>query len=225
MRLASHTTERAIQIPACGSTLHGELTLPVGASGVVLLAGSSLSPEQASGQQHIMRALTRGGLGTLLLDIPATPEHEPTWTARRHRFDVPLLAERLVCATQSVREDAALSGLRVGYYASGAASTAALVAAAGLADRVSAVVVRGGRPDFAGAHLARISAATLLIVGGADRAMIDVSERAYEELQCVRRLVVVPGATHRFDESGALDEVATLATDWFQLHLEAAVRA
>jgi pimeloyl-ACP methyl ester carboxylesterase len=225
MRLASYTMQRMVHIPARSTTLHGELTLPAGASGIVVFAGSAPSADDPSGQQYVMRALARGGLGTLVLDLAATPDEAAALRTRRHRFDVPFLAERLVCATQWLREDAALAELRVGYFASGAGSAAALAAAAGLATRVSAVVVRGGRPDFAGGHVGRITAATLLIVGGADRAMIDVVESAYDRLLCTKRMVVVPGATHRFVESGALEEVAMLAADWFQLHLEAAVRA
>jgi pimeloyl-ACP methyl ester carboxylesterase len=217
--------ERVMHIPAGAATLEGELTLPAGATGIVVFAASGLATGDASRNRHVMRALQRSGLGTLILDLAGTADEAAELRTRRYRFDVPLLAERLVHVTRTIREDNALRGLRVGYFASGAGSAVALAAAAGLSDRVSAVVTRGGRPDFAGAHLARITAATLFIVGGADRALIGISEDAYEQLHCVKQLVVVPGATHRFEESGALDEVAVLATDWFQSHLEAAVRA
>jgi pimeloyl-ACP methyl ester carboxylesterase len=214
-----------MHIPAGAATLDGDLVLPAGASGIVVVAACGLSADDAQRHRYVARALQRAGLGTLMLDLAGTAAEAAALRTRRYRFDVPFLAERLVQVTQWLRSDTALRGLRIGYFASGAGSAAALAAAAGLADRVSAVVTRGGRPDFAGAHLARIIAATLFIVGGADRAMTGVSEAAYDRLHCVKRLVVVPGATHRFEESGASEEVALLASEWFQFHLEAAVRA
>lgn len=225
MQLASVSMERAVHIPAGAATLEGMLTLPAGATGIVVLAEIGSSRRDPSCSRYVAGELQRSGLGTLMLELVGSAEEEAELRTRRYRFDILFLAERLVHTTRWISNESALRGLRVGYFASAASSAAALAAAAGLVDRIHAVVTRGGRPDFAGAHLERITAATLFIVGGADRAMLDVNEGAYDRLHCVKRLVVVPGATHRFEEAGAPEEVASLATDWFQRHLEAAVRA
>lgn len=223
MRLAPVHMEHAVRITSGAETLEGRLVLPAGATGMVVFAAGNGSSADDSQYRYVAAHLQRSGLGTLLFDEQAVAQ-TAEFRTRMDRLNIPLLAERLVHATRWINAERDLRGLRVGCFAAGATSAAALAAAAGLGSRVSAVAVRGGRPDLAGAHLERITAATLFIVTSADRAMLEVNEAAYERLHCTKRLVVAPGATHRFDEGSALGEVASLAGDWFQDHIEAAVR-
>jgi len=222
MRLAPVHMEHAVRITSGAETLEGRLVLPAGATGMVVFAAGNGSSADDSQYRYVAAHLQRSGLGTLLFDEPAA-EQAAEFRTRTDRLNIPFLAERLVHATRWINAERDLRGLRLGCFAAGATS-AAVLAAAGLGSRVSAVAIRGGRPDLAGAHLERITAATLFIVTSADRAVLEVSEAAYERLHCTKRLVVAPGATHRFDEGSALGEVASLAGDWFQDHIEAAVR-
>jgi dienelactone hydrolase len=158
------------------------------------------------------------GLGTLLLDL--LTEHEAY--DRRNVFDIPLLAGRMVEAVRFARADAELSSLPIGLFGASTGAAAALVAAAQLPQEVAAVVSRGGRPDLAGPALSQVRAATLLIVGGADYGVIDLNRDAFAALTCEKRLEIVPGATHLFEEPGTLDKVVDLAAQWFNAHFEAA---
>jgi dienelactone hydrolase len=158
------------------------------------------------------------GLGTLLLDLLTEREAHD----RRNVFDIPLLAERMVEAVRFARSDAELAGLRIGLFGASTGAAAALVAAAQLPQDVDAVVSRGGRPDLAGEALKQVRAATLLIVGGSDSGVIDLNRNAFDMLACEKKLEIVPGATHLFEEPGTLDKVVDLAAQWFNEHFEAA---
>lgn len=194
--------------------LTGLLGVPEGAAGIVIFAHGSGSGRLSPRNTYVADRLREAGLATFLLDL-LTPAEEDD---RRRVFDIGLLASRLARATEWVRGNPRLSGLRIGYFGASTGSGAALVAAAG-DDHVGAVVSRGGRPDLAGDALDRVRAPTLLIVGGEDAPVIAMNEEALERLACEKKLVIVPGATHLFEEPGALDLVVAHATDWFRRHL------
>ncbi|MDX6348057.1 MAG: putative phosphoribosyl transferase [Streptomyces sp.] len=201
---------------AGGVRLTGDLTLPDGAEAVVAFSHGTGSSRHSPRNRAVGSALNEAGLGTLLLDL-LTPEEEAD---RGAVFDIGLLARRLTDVTRRLRAEA--DGLPIGYFGASTGAAAALSAAADAADAgedIAAVVSRGGRPDLAGPRLGHVRAPTLLIVGGADRAVLDLNRRAQEELRCPNLLHVVPGATHLFEEPGALDQVAHLAKDWFLGHL------
>ena len=207
-----------IHINAAGVTLEGNLIIPNGATGVVLFAHGSGSSRFSSRNRHVAEVLrTQGSLATLLIDL-LTAEEELVDTRTAHlRFDIELLADRLVGTSEwLVREH---PNLKIGLFGASTGGGAALVAAARVPDRIKAVVSRGGRPDLAGAALPHVKAPTLLIVGGDDTPVIRLNERALRLLRCDKQLVIVPGATHLFEEHGALEEVARLATDWFTARL------
>ncbi|NTW41079.1 MAG: phosphoribosyltransferase, partial [Cellulomonadaceae bacterium] len=200
-----------VQIPVGGVTLDGRLVLPEGARGAVLFAHGSGSSRHSPRNRFVAEVLQRAGLGTLLLDL-LTPDEE---LDRANVFDVELLAGRLAAATAWLltRPDAA--ACRIGYFGASTGAAAALWAAADPRSTVSAVVSRGGRPDLAAPRLAGVRAPTLLVVGGADTDVLELNRRALALLRCPRHLAVVAGATHLFEEPGALDEAAGLARDWF----------
>jgi len=216
------TTE--ITIPAGTATLAGALTLPEGAHTLVLFAHGSGSSRHSPRNQFVARTLNNAGLATLLFDL-LTPNEEriDSYTAE-FRFNIELLAARLSYATKWTREQANTRELDIGYFGSSTGAAAALVAAAEFPD-VAAVVSRGGRPDLAGDALPKVEAPTLLIVGGKDEVVITLNEQAQREMCSEVKLEIVPGATHLFEEPGALDRVAKLATDWFLRHSDAAKSA
>jgi len=208
-----------IRIPAGHATLDGNLTIVDRAIGLVLFAHGSGSSRHSPRNQFVARTLNNAGLATLLFDL-LTPEEELVdMRTAELRFDIDLLAERLVHATQWTELQPATRDLRVGYFGSSTGGGAALVAAAQLPDQIGAVVSRGGRPDLAGDCLPKVKAPTLLIVGGEDHVVIDVNEQARAEMRCEVKIDIVPGATHLFEEPGALEQVAQLASDWFMRHL------
>jgi pimeloyl-ACP methyl ester carboxylesterase len=209
-----------IFIPLKEVKLGGELNLPPDASSLVLFAHGSGSSRHSPRNQFVARALRKQGkIGTLVFDL-LTAEEEKTEVHTRHlRFNIPLLAERLVAVTQWALDTVTTRDLNVGYFGSSTGAAAALVAAAELRDTVGAVVSRGGRPDLAGDALGHVRAATLLIVGGYDKPVMPLNEEAYYLLHCERALRIVPGASHLFEESGALEKVAQMAADWFAGHL------
>ncbi len=209
-----------VQIPSGEAVLEGELSVPVGASGIVLFAHGSGSSRHSPRNQYVARVIREAGAGTLLFDL-LTREEEAIDVRTRHlRFDIDLLARRLADATDWIRGESETSHLRVGYFGSSTGGGAALVAAARVGDSVGAVVSRGGRPDLAGEALRRVRSPTLLIVGEYDAQVIALNEKAYSLLQCEKELRIVPGATHLFEEPGTLEEVARLAAEWFQRHLQ-----
>ena len=208
-----------VQIPAGRALLSGNLTIPDDAIALVLFAHGSGSSRHSPRNQFVARTLNRAGLGTLLFDL-LTPEEEALDTyTREHRFNIGLLAERLVHATKWIRQQEASRDLRIGYFGSSTGGAAALVAAADLPEDAGAVVSRGGRPDLAGDALPRVQAPTLLIVGGNDDIVIELNEMARDQMRCEVKLEIIHGATHLFEEPGALEQVSKLASDWFSLYL------
>ncbi|MGE5169656.1 MAG: dienelactone hydrolase family protein [Rudaea sp.] len=213
---------REVRIPADHGSLTGDLVLPPRAGALVLFAHGSGSSRKSPRNTWVAGELQRAGVATLLFDLLTREEEARDVYTREHRFDIPLLARRLAQATRFVDAQPDLAALPLGYFGASTGSAAALVAAHGLGARVRAVVSRGGRPDLAGAQaLAGVTAATLLIVGGNDDVVLDLNEQALREMTCEKRLVVVPGATHLFEEPGTLEEVAALASRWFVEHLVA----
>jgi dienelactone hydrolase len=187
--------------------------LPDGADAVVVFAHGSGSSRVSPRNRRVAEALGERGLGTLLFDLLSEEE------ARDRAFDIPLLAERLLAATRWLAERTETRGLQIGYFGASTGAAAALIAAARTAHDVGAVVSRGGRPDLARSELAYVRAPTLLIVGGRDTAVLDLNRAALAALRCEKKLSIVPGATHLFEEPGALDTVIELAGDWFVGHL------
>jgi len=213
----------AVRIAAGRASLDGDLTLPPGARGVVLFAHGSGSSRHSSRNRYVAQELRRSGLGTLLMDLLTSEEEAVDARTGHLRFDIDLLAERLGAATDFLRDDPRTSRLAVGYFGASTGGGAALLAAADRPAEVGAVVSRGGRPDLAGAALPRVQAPTLLIVGGRDEPVIEMNREALAGLRCEKRLEIVPGATHLFEERGALEEVARLAAGWFARHLAGGV--
>src|SRR6478609_3739516 len=209
-----------VRVPSGAIHLIGDLVLPVDAHGIVVFAHGSGSGRHSSRNRAVARHLQEAGLATLLLDL-LTPEEDTVDRRTRHlRFDIPLLSRRMEDITDWVSRQPALHTLPIGYFGASTGSAAALIAAAHLGRRVSAVVSRGGRPDLVGsAVLEAVTAPTLLIVGGADTSVIPLNTQAYDSLRAIRDLVLVTGATHLFEEPGALEDVTRLARDWFSKHL------
>jgi putative phosphoribosyl transferase len=221
------TGERLITLPADGVRLEGILALPPRAHGVVLFAHGSGSSRHSPRNNYVARVLQagversdaeqgQGGLATLLIDLLEEPEAAD----RRKVFDIDLLADRLLSATQWLQQQPETRSLRIGYFGASTGAGAALQAAARAPEAVGAVVSRGGRPDLAEAYLAQVQAPTLLIVGGRDTQVIEMNEMALAQLHCLKELAIIPGATHLFEEPGTLQEVARLARRWFQRHLQ-----
>jgi putative phosphoribosyl transferase len=213
--------QQSVQVPAGTVTLEGNLVLPDSARGVVLFAHGSGSGRHSPRNRFVARALQDAGLATLLIDLLTSEEEaEDVYTAHL-RFDIGLLAERLVGTAEWLTRKPETAELPVGCFGASTGAAAALVAAAKRPEVVTAVVSRGGRPDLAGNALPHVRAATLLIVGGDDFPVIGLNQQALEQLQVAdKQLVIVPGATHLFEEPGALEEVAHLAAGWFKLHLK-----
>ena len=208
---------REVQIRSGTAMLEGELSVPAGARGVVLFAHGSGSSRHSPRNQFVARTIREAAVGTLLFDLLTREEEAIDLRTRHLRFDIGLLAERLVDATHWIKADR--SQLNIGYFGSSTGGGAALVAAAELGQTIGAVVSRGGRPDLAGAALPRVESPTLLIVGGLDYPVIEMNQEAYALLRCEKELKIVRGATHLFEEPGTLEEVAHLAAGWFQKHL------
>ena len=200
---------RPVLIETDGVELPGDLGIPTEGAGVVVFAHGSGSGRHSPRNRQVARALRELGLGTLLLDLLTEDEEREDARTRALRFDIALLARRLVGAIDWLEDGA------VGTFGASTGAAAALIAAAQRPDRVRAVVSRGGRPDLAGEYLASVAAPTLLIVGGADPVVLDLNRQAQAELRCQGHLEVVAGATHLFEEPGALEAVAELAGEWF----------
>ncbi len=209
--------ETLIDVPVDARVLTGDLALPNGATALVIFAEGSGSSRESPRNKLVTAALLNDGIGTLLIDLLTDLES----TEKRMRANVELLTHRLEAVTTWVGSEPDLSGLRIGYFGARTGAAIALGAAADLADRVGAVVVRGGRPDLTARELDSVRAPTLLIVGGADSEMIERNREAYALLKSEKELHIVPGATHVFEEPGILEEVARLASGWFRRHLTA----
>ena len=207
-----------VQIPAGSATLDGNLTTVDQTEAFVLFAHGSGSSRHSPRNQFVARTLNEAGLATLLFDLLTPEEESVDLYTREHRFDISLLAERLVYATRWAKQQKQTQDLRVGYFGSSTGGGAALVAAAELPEEVGAVVSRGGRPDLAGQALPKVKAPTLLIVGGEDHVVIELNEQARAQMKCECKIEIVPGATHLFEEPGTLEQVAKLASNWFLLH-------
>ena len=212
---------REVRLQLSEAVLEGELNVPEGAAGIVLFAHGSGSSRHSPRNQYVARSIRENGLGTLLFDLLTKGEEAIDQRTRHLRFDIGLLARRLVAATDWVKEQGEIRHLRVGYFGSSTGGGAALVAAAEIGQEIGAVVSRGGRPDLAGEALGRVVSPTLLIVGGFDDVVIQLNEEAYSKLRCKKELEIVPGATHLFEEPGKLEEVAHLAAEWFRHYLQA----
>ena len=197
--------------------LEGDLSIPDGAHGVVLFAHGSGSSRHSPRNQFVARTIREAGVGTLLFDLLTKEEEAVDMHTAHLRFDIGLLATRLIDATYWIKGE--LDYLNVGYFGSSTGGGAALVAAAQLADTVGAVVSRGGRPDLAGDALPKVKSPTLLIVGGLDYPVIEMNKAALSRMHCEKELKIVPGATHLFEEPGTLEQVADLAAEWFQRQL------
>lgn len=206
---------RAVQIDLPGAVLSGDLTIPEEASGLVIFAHGSGSSRHSPRNRFVAQRINAQGLGTLLVDLLTAEEEEADEVTREMRFDIGLLARRVAQVVAWAGRQKQTAPLLIGLFGAGTGAAAALVAAAGLpAGVVRTVVSRGGRPDLAREALARVQCPVLLIVGGQDDVVIDLSKQARAEMRCETELAIVPGATHLFEEEGALEEVADLAAEW-----------
>src|SRR5882672_5195 len=211
-----------VQIHAGCTVLSGNLTVPEKAVALVLFAHGSGSSRHSPRNQVVARTLNNSGLATLLFDL-LTPEEESIDARTAElRFNIGLLAERLVHAAKWAKQQEQTRDLRIGYFGSSTGGGAALVAAATVPEDVGAVVSRGGRPDLVGEALPKVQTPTLLIVGGNDDIVIELNEQARDRMQCEVKLEIIPGATHLFEEPGTLEKVAQLASDWFVKHIGSA---
>jgi putative phosphoribosyl transferase len=219
MEQGDEMLDRLVRVPAGAVVLEGQLTLPAGARGVVLFAHGSGSGRLSPRNQHVARLLRQARLGTLLIDLLTADEEQIDRGTAQLRFDIDLLAERLLAATNWLAREPATSALPIGLFGASTGAGAALVAAAKQPGRVAAVVSRGGRPDLAGPSLERVQAPTLLLVGANDTPVIPLNQQALARIKAPKELVIVPDASHLFEEPGTLDEVARQARVWFTRHL------
>jgi len=211
--------ERPVSIGLVKATLEGNLGLPPHPCGIVLFAHGSGSSRHSPRNRFVAETLQSHGIATLLMDLLTASEEEIDRRTSQLRFNIRLLAKRLAGATTWTLRQPDLRGLNVGYFGASTGAAAALVAAAQLTGTVAAVVSRGGRPDLAGDALGSVIAPTLLIVGGYDGPVVDLNQQALAELGCSeKKMIVIPGATHLFEEPGALEEVARVASEWFSDH-------
>ena len=215
-----HYTEMRSVLVSTGSVkLHGDLTIPKNAEGIVLFAHGSGSSRYSPRNKYVAQVLQKAGLATLLIDLLTEEEEKVDDYTAHLRFDIGLLAKRLAGATNWVTKNPDAKNLSIGYFGASTGAAAALVASVDYHDVINAIVSREGRPDLAGSILSRVKAPTLLIVGGNDDPVIEMNEKALNLLKIEKKLVVIPGATHLFEELGTLEEVARLAADWFANYL------
>jgi putative phosphoribosyl transferase len=210
-----------VEIHAGHAVLSGNLTIPDNAVGLVLFAHGSGSSRHSPRNQFVARTLNDARLATLLFDLLTQHEEAIDMRTGEQRFNIGLLAERLVHATKWTKQQEQTRDLRIGYFGSSTGGAAALVAASEIPQDVGAIVSRGGRPDLAGDALPKVQMPTLLIVGGNDDIVIELNEQARDQMRCEVKLEIVPGATHLFEEPGALEKVAKLASEWFVKYLDA----
>jgi pimeloyl-ACP methyl ester carboxylesterase len=212
--------QQSLRIPAAGVALDADMVVPQPARGLVLFAHGSGSSRHSSRNRHVAGELQAAGLATVLADLLTPEEEQVDVRTGALRFDIDLLSGRVAALTDWLVEQERLADLGVGLFGASTGAAAALVAAAARPAAVEAVVSRGGRPDLAGGRLRQVRQPTLLIVGGRDRTVLELNRGAMEELGGETKLEIVPGASHLFEEPGALDEVARLARDWFVHHLK-----
>lgn len=216
-----HVETYRVDVSAGSVVLAGDLSVPTDARGVVVFAHGSGSSRHSPRNKYVAEQLVDAGLATLLMDLLTAREEIEDQRTRALRFDIALLAERVEQAIGWLDGQPQVSSLNVGIFGASTGAAAALVAAAKLPGRVHAVVSRGGRPDLAAEYLDRVTAATLLIVGGADPVVFELNRQALAAMRCAKRLEIVPGASHLFEEPGTLEQAAAIAAQWFRDHLGA----
>jgi len=208
-----------VKIPVGGAIIEGNLVVPPAAKGVVLFAHGSGSSRFSPRNQYVAKVLNKAGLATLLIDLLTKEEEETDMRTGQFRFDIDLLSQRLIAATEWLRKNPITKNLVFGYFGASTGAAAALIAAAKLPAEIKTVVSRGGRPDLALDYLQKVKAPTLLIVGGNDTVVLELNKKAIQRLSVLKKLEIVPGASHLFEERGKLEEVARLSVDWFLVHL------
>jgi dienelactone hydrolase len=217
--LSAGLDDRPVQVRAGTVDLQGDLRIPAGARGIVVFAHGSGSGRHSPRNRFVADVLVKAGLATFLIDLLTEEEEMIDVQTAELRFNIRLLAERLQGMSDWLASEASTAALPIGYFGASTGAAAALIAAADRPERVRAIVSRGGRPDLAGPVLARVRQPTLLIVGGEDDVVIELNRQALARLAGIKQLVIVPGATHLFEEPGALEQVAALAVQWFQRYL------
>jgi dienelactone hydrolase len=211
--------EKEIEIQVNEVVLRGNLTVPEKSTGIVIFAHGSGSGRFSPRNREVAKALNEKNLATLLFDLLTETEEDVDNVTAQYRFDIPLLAQRLVGVTDWVTENSNLKNLNIGYFGASTGAGAALIAAAERSKIIRAVVSRGGRPDLAGAYLLKVLAPTLFIIGSLDLQVIELNKQAQVQMKTLTELVLVTGATHLFEEPGTLDQVVKLACDWFLKYL------
>ena len=211
--------QQEIKIPVGKVVVEGNLNIPSGVVGVVLFAHGSGSSRFSSRNQYVAKELNKAKIGTLLFDLLTSEEEEQDTFTAEYRFNIDMLAERLVGATLHLKKDTQTKDYRFGYFGASTGAAAALISAAKLPNDIAAVVSRGGRPDLATEYLPIVKAPTLLLVGGLDTEVIELNREAMAQMKAEKKLLIIPGATHLFEEPGKLEEVAKISTDWFLTHL------
>jgi dienelactone hydrolase len=206
---------KSVTIKVANAVIHGDLVVPENATGIVLFAHGSGSSRFSTRNRYVASVLQESGLATLLFDLLSSEEEAVDELTRALRFDIDLLTRRLVLATDWVINNDQVGKLNLGYFGSSTGAAAAIKAAVVRSNAVAAVVSRGGRPDLAGSDLSELQAPTLLIVGGWDHQVIELNEEAFKKMKCEKKLEIVAGATHLFEERGKLEVVAQLASSWF----------
>lgn len=209
-----------VRIPIEGAVLHGDLRMTPDALGLVIFVHGSGSSRLSPRNRHVAEELNQQGFSTLLLDLLTKDEQKIDDRTMQYRFDIPLLAGRSTLAARWALAQPGLARLPVGLFGASTGAAAALITAAEMKQEIAAVVSRGGRPDLAGEVLPKVKAPTLLIVGGNDETVLALNRKAMAEMRCVNQLHIVPGATHLFEEPGALEQVVAVSAEWFSRHFE-----
>jgi len=212
--------EKEISVTIGQATVEGNLTVPHNPRGIVLFAHGSGSGRFSPRNQYVAKELNNSRIGTLLFDLLTSAEEEEHLVAAEYRFNIPLLADRLVGATEWLKKNSITQTLKLSYFGASTGAAAALIAAAKLPNDITTVVSRGGRPDLAEEYLPKVKASTLLLVGGYDTEVIELNKQAMAKMTAEKKLVIIPGATHLFEEPGKLEEVAKIATEWFLQYLK-----
>ena len=212
--------ETKVKIPISSVVVEGNLTMPPGSKGIVLFAHGSGSSRFSPRNQYVAKEFSKAKIGTLLFDLLTSKEEEQDMFTAEYRFNIDLLAERLIGATEWLRKDLREKRYTFGYFGASTGAAAALIAAAKLPNDILAVVSRGGRPDLAAGYLPQVVAPTLLLVGGLDTEVIKLNRQAMAQMTTEKKLVIIPGATHLFEEPGKLEEVAKASKDWFLNYLK-----
>jgi dienelactone hydrolase len=211
--------EITVRIPVDGVVVEGNLIVPLDAKGIVLFAHGSGSSRFSPRNQYVAKQFNKAKIGTLLFDLLTNEEDQTDLETGEYRFNINLLAERLVGATEWLKKDPKTKNCVFGYFGASTGAAAALIAAAILPNEIATVVSRGGRPDLAGDYLPKVVAPTLFLVGGLDTEVIELNRQAMELMSAEKKMLIIPGATHLFEEPGKLEEVAKLSTEWFMHYL------